>query len=81
MRLTPNVPIDRVARRAARFLQVPEGFPARVRKGSRRKDLTANRFAEWDPRTLELGIYYLLSLSSRYQVQIMYSRLRISQNP
>jgi hypothetical protein len=37
-----------------------------------------NRFTEWDPSTRELGIYYLLSLSSPYQVQLMHSRLRIA---
>jgi hypothetical protein len=37
-----------------------------------------NRFTEaWDETKRELGIYYLLSLSSPYQVQLMYSRLRL----
>jgi hypothetical protein len=36
-----------------------------------------NRFTEWSARTQELGIYYLLSPSSPYQVQLMYTRLRL----
>ena len=36
-----------------------------------------NRYTEWNPATHELGLYYLLSLSSPYQVQLMYSRLRL----
>ncbi len=36
-----------------------------------------NRFTEWDDATRRLGIYYLLSLSSPYQVQLMYSQLHI----
>jgi hypothetical protein len=36
-----------------------------------------DRYTEWDATTRELGIYYLLSLSSPYQVQLMYSRLRV----
>jgi hypothetical protein len=36
-----------------------------------------NRYTEWDATTRELGIYYLLSLSSPYQVQLMHSRLRL----
>jgi len=36
-----------------------------------------NRFTEWDATTRELGIYYLLSLSSPYQVQLMHTRLLI----
>jgi hypothetical protein len=36
-----------------------------------------NRFTEWNEDTRELTIYYLLSLSSPYQVQLMHSRLLI----
>jgi hypothetical protein len=36
-----------------------------------------NRFTEWDEPHRELGIYYLLSLSSPYQVQLMHTRLHI----
>jgi hypothetical protein len=36
------------------------------------------KYTEWAPGTRELGIYYLLSLSSPYQVQLMYTRMRIS---
>ncbi|SOD92180.1 hypothetical protein [Spirosoma fluviale] len=36
-----------------------------------------NRFTEWNEHTRELTIYYLLSLSSPYQVQLMHSRLLI----
>jgi len=37
------------------------------------------KYTEWAPETRELGIYYLLSLSSPYQVQMMYTRMRISR--
>jgi hypothetical protein len=37
-----------------------------------------NRFTEWDPAIRELGIYYLMSTSSPYQVHLMHSRLRIA---
>lgn len=36
-----------------------------------------NRFTEWNAATRELGIYYLLSLSTPYQVQLMYTRLHL----
>ena len=35
------------------------------------------RFTEWNATARELGIYYLLSLSSPYQVQLMCTRLRV----
>lgn len=35
------------------------------------------RYTEWEESTRTLGIYYLLSLSSPYQAQLMYSRLRL----
>jgi hypothetical protein len=35
------------------------------------------RFTEWNATTRELGIYYLLSLSSPYQVQLMCTRVRV----
>ncbi|MFF1810629.1 hypothetical protein ACFVXW_16050 [Streptomyces sp. NPDC058251] len=35
------------------------------------------RFTEWDEATRVLGLYYLLSTSSPYQVHLMYSRLRL----
>jgi hypothetical protein len=36
-----------------------------------------NRFTNWDASTRELGIYYLLSTSSPYQVHLMHTRLRL----
>jgi len=36
-----------------------------------------NRFSEWNPDTQELDIYYLLSLHSPYQIQVMHTRLRV----
>ena len=39
--------------------------------------LLLNRYTEWDASTRELGIDYLLSLSSPYQVQLMQTRLRL----
>jgi uncharacterized protein with PIN domain len=36
-----------------------------------------NRFTEWNAATRELGIYYLLSLSTPYQVQLMHTRLHL----
>jgi Tachylectin len=36
-----------------------------------------NHFTEWNVTTRELDIYYLLSLSSPYQVQLMHTRLRL----
>jgi hypothetical protein len=40
-----------------------------------------SRYTEWDVTTRELGIYYLLSLSSPYQVQLMHTRLFIPDEP
>jgi uncharacterized protein with PIN domain len=40
-----------------------------------------SRFTEWDATARELGIYYLLSLSSPYQVQLMHTRLLIPDEP
>ncbi len=36
-----------------------------------------NRYTEWHAATRELGIYYLMSTSSPYQVHIMHSRVRL----
>jgi hypothetical protein len=38
-----------------------------------------NRFTEWNATTRELAIYYLLSLSSPYQVQLMHTRLIVPE--
>lgn len=35
------------------------------------------RFLKWDPTTREMDLYYLLSLSSPYQVQLMFTKLRL----
>ena len=35
------------------------------------------RFTEWDPTTRVLGIYYLISLSTGYQVHLMRTRLQL----
>jgi hypothetical protein len=35
------------------------------------------RFTEWDETTRELGLYYLLSTGTPYQVQVMHTRLRL----
>ena len=35
------------------------------------------RFTEWNAATQELGIYYLISLSTGYQIHVMYTRLKI----
>lgn len=37
-----------------------------------------NRYTEWDAEARELGLYYLMSLSSPYQVQLMHSSLRLA---
>jgi hypothetical protein len=37
-----------------------------------------NRYTTWDETTGELDIYYLLSLSSPYQVQLMHTTLRLT---
>ena len=36
-----------------------------------------NRFTEWNPTTRELVMYYLLSLSSPYQIQLMCSKIAL----
>jgi hypothetical protein len=36
-----------------------------------------NRFTEWNGTTRELGIYYLISLSTGYQMHLMYTRIQI----
>ena len=36
-----------------------------------------NRSNKWDPQTCALDLYYLLSLSFPYRVQVMHSRLLI----
>jgi hypothetical protein len=36
------------------------------------------RYTEWDPVTGELGVFYLLSTASPYQVQLMHSRIRLT---
>ena len=35
------------------------------------------RFTKWDPTTRELDMYYLLSLSSPYQIQVMHTKLQL----
>jgi len=35
------------------------------------------RFTEWDPATRVLGFYYLISLSTGYQVHLMHTRLQL----
>jgi hypothetical protein len=36
-------------------------------------------FTQWNDAARELNLYYLLSLSSPYQVQVMFSRARIPE--
>ncbi len=37
-----------------------------------------NRFTEWNAETKELGLYYVLSFGSPYQIQLMYTRLDLT---
>ncbi|MFD8974900.1 hypothetical protein [Streptomyces sp. NPDC059593] len=38
-----------------------------------------DRYTRWDEATRELDVYYLLSLSSPYQVQLMHTKLRVNR--
>jgi hypothetical protein len=36
-------------------------------------------FTQWNDAARELNLYYLFSLSSPYQVQVMFSRMRLRE--
>lgn len=58
--------------------QIPEKDPPQDdRQGWAYGAYPLGRFTTWSPGTQELVLYYLLSLSRPYQVQVMKSTLRI----
>ncbi|MCC5668907.1 hypothetical protein LC653_34895 [Nostoc sp. CHAB 5784] len=56
---------------------IPPSDPNNNHEGWAYGAFLLNRFTEWNATNRELDIYYLLSLSLPYQVQLMHSRLLI----